>query len=57
MEKSNVGDISTASITRGAGTEEFLGMQGFYDVKCYDSNGNLKWEDKAPNLVTAGWLR
>jgi len=53
MEKSNYGDVSTAAVTRGAGSEEFLGIQGFYDVKCYDSNGNLKWEDKAPNLVTA----
>jgi len=53
MEKSNYGDISAAAVTRGAGSEEFLGVQGFYDVKCYDSNGNLKWEDKAPNLVTA----
>ena len=53
MEKSNFGDISTAAIIRGAGSEEFLGIQGFYDVKCFDSEGNLKWEDKAPNLVTA----
>ena len=53
MEKSNFGDISTAAIIRGAGSEEFLGIQGFYDVKCYDKDGNLKWEDIAPNLVTA----
>jgi len=30
-----------------------LGIQGYYDVKCYDKDGNLKWEEKAPNLVTA----
>ena len=53
MEKSNIGDISTAAVTLGAGSEEFLGIQGYYDVKCYDKDGNLKWEDKAPNLVTA----
>ena len=53
MEKSNIGDISTAAVTRGAGSEEFLGIQGYYDVKCYDKDGNLKWEEKAPNLVTA----
>jgi hypothetical protein len=51
--KSNVGDISTATITKNAGSGETLGLQGFYEVKCYDANGNLKWEDKAPNLVTA----
>ena len=53
MEKANLGDISTASVTRGAGSEEYLGIQGFYDDKCYDKDGNLKWEEKAPNLVTA----
>jgi len=51
--KSKLGDISSASVTRGAGADETVGMQGFYEVKCYDKNGNLKWEDKAPNLVTA----
>jgi len=53
MEKSNFGDISTAAIIRGAGSEEFLGIQGYYEVTCYDQDGNLKWEDIAPNLVTA----
>ena len=53
IEKSNFGDASVASVTRGAGSDETLGIQGWYDVKCYDSEGNLKWEDKAPNLVTA----
>ena len=24
---------------------------GVYTVKCFDSNGNLKWQDEAPNLV------
>lgn len=25
--------------------------QGVFTVTCYDKNGNLKWEEKAPNLV------
>ena len=53
MEQSNFGDTASASVTRGAPHEETLGIQGWYDVKCFDANGNLKWEDKAPNLVTA----
>jgi hypothetical protein len=53
IEKSNFGDSASASVTRGAQHTETLGIQGFYDVKCYDSEGNLKWEDKAPNLVMA----
>ena len=53
MEKSNFGDAASASVTRGAPHEETLGIQGFYEVKCFDADGNLKWEDTAPNLVTA----
>lgn len=53
IEKSNFGDAASASVTRGAQHDETIGIQGWYDVKCYDSEGNLKWEDKAPNLVTA----
>lgn len=52
-EKSNFGDSASASVTRGAEHSETLGIQGWYDVKCYDKDGNLKWEDRAPNLVTA----
>ena len=25
---------------------------GFFDVICYDPDGNIKWQDKAKNLVT-----
>lgn len=52
-ELSNFGDSASASLTRGAAHDETLGIQGWYDVKCYDSEGNLKWEDVAPNLVNA----
>ena len=52
-ELANFGDSASASVTRGAQHNETLGIQGWYDVKCFDSEGNLKWEDKAPNLVTA----
>ena len=52
-ELSNFGDASSAAVTRGAPHEEIFGIQGYYNVKCYDADGNLKWEDIAPNLVTA----
>ena len=53
IEKSNLGDTSVASVTRGAGSDETLGIQGVYHVVCRDSEGNIKWEDDAPNLVMA----
>jgi hypothetical protein len=53
IEKSNFGDNAIATVTRGAAHNETLGIQGIYEVKCYDKDGNLKWEDTAPNLVMA----
>jgi hypothetical protein len=52
-ELSNFGDSASASITRGAGHNETLGIQGFYRVVCRDAEGNVKWEDTAPNVVTS----
>ena len=53
MELSNFGDNSVASVTRASDGQESMGIQGHYYVKCYDKDGNLKWEDIAPNLVNA----
>ena len=53
MELSNFGDSSVASVTRAGDGSESMGIQGQYYVKCYDKDGNLKWEDIAPNLVNA----
>ena len=53
IEQSNFGDTSSASVTRGASHNETLGIQGIYHVICRDSEGNVKWEEDAPNLVTA----
>jgi hypothetical protein len=52
-EKAKFGDSATATVTRGSGMDETVGVEGYYTVRCYDANGNLKWEDVAPNLVTA----
>ena len=53
MEKAKFGDISTAAVMRNAASDNSVGFEGFYDVVCYDAKGNIKWEDRAPNLVTA----
>jgi len=53
MEKAKFGDISTAAVTRNAASDNSVGFEGYYDVVCYDAQGNMKWEDRAPNLVTA----
>jgi len=52
-ELSNFGDTCDATVTRGAKHNENMGIQGFYHVVCKDKDGNIKWEDDAPNLVTA----
>jgi len=53
MEKAKFGDISTAAVMRNAASDNSVGFEGYYDVVCYDAKGNIKWEDRAPNLVTA----
>lgn len=52
-EKSNFGDISSASLIKTADFAETVGMEGRYVAKCYDQAGNLKWEDTIENLVMA----
>lgn len=52
VEKINPGDSTTISVTRGAGSVESVDMHGTYTAFCYDSSGNLKWEDEFPNAVT-----
>ena len=49
---SNFGDNAVATVTRGAGSAEPIGISGRYDVTCYDKDGNIKWQDYADNVVT-----
>lgn len=37
---------------RHFGMVEELQLSGWYRVQCHDKDGNLKWEDVFPNLVT-----
>jgi len=52
-EKASCGDITVASLQANAIIPEGMGVEGFYEVECRDAEGNLKWEEKFPNLVVA----
>jgi hypothetical protein len=47
------GDFSSASLIKNADFTETVGMEGRFVAKCYDKDGNLKWEDHIDNLVMA----
>ena len=52
-EKGGFGDQATMVLNAGANANETVGIEGFYEVKCHDKDGNLKWEESFPNLVNA----
>jgi hypothetical protein len=52
-EISSTGDFSSASLIKNADFTETVGMEGRFVAKCYDKDGNLKWEDHIDNLVMA----
>lgn len=47
------GDSAVISVQTNASGNETVGMEGVYTVVCRDAAGNIKWEEKAPNLVNA----
>ena len=52
LDRTKFGDIVEASVTRNAGNEDLIGLQGTYIAECYDKDGNLKWSDNIENLTT-----
>jgi hypothetical protein len=52
IEKINSGDSTNVVVTRGAGSTESFDLHGVYSAVCRDENGNVKWSDEFPNLVT-----
>jgi len=52
-EIAGFGDNSNASLVKQADFNEGFGMEGHFVAKCYDKDGNLKWEDEINNLVVA----
>lgn len=51
-EKLNAVEVNDASILRGSGISERLKVSGKYFARCFDKEGNLKWEDHIDNVVT-----
>ena len=52
-EKQGFGDSAIATLQANAVVPEGMGIEGYYHVVCRDKDGNLKWEEEVPNLVTA----
>ena len=52
-ETNGFGDNATITLNTGAQANEILGIHGQYHVACHDKDGNLKWEERFPNLVNA----
>ena len=52
-EQGGFGDNATITLNAGAIANETVGIEGHYHVECRDASGNLKWEEKFPNLVNA----
>lgn len=52
-EMAGFGDTCSASLIKGADFKENIGIEGRFEAKCYDKDGNLKWEDSIDNLVVA----
>lgn len=54
-DRINVQGATDAGVTRGASAYEQANAVGIYTARCYDKDGNLKWEDTYKNTVmTAG---
>lgn len=52
MEKANANENQGASLTRNSVHTEKAEAHGVFTAKCYDKDGNLKWEDVFDNVVT-----
>ena len=52
-ELASCSDHAVVTMHANAKVPEGMGMEGFYEVVCRDTNGNIKWEEKFPNLVVA----
>jgi len=52
-EIGSCGDNAVATLQANAGTNETMGIEGYWHVECRDAQGNLKWTEGFPNLVVA----
>jgi hypothetical protein len=44
-------DVASSSFVAGGSAADSASAKGMYKIQCHDKDGNLKWEDAAPNLV------
>ncbi len=44
-------DVASSSLVAGGSAADSASAKGVYKIQCHDAQGNLKWEDAAPNLV------
>ena len=44
-------DVASSSLVAGGFAADSASAKGVYKIQCHDAQGNLKWEDEAPNLV------
>ena len=44
-------DVASSSLVAGGSAADSASAKGVYKIQCHDAQGNLKWEDEAPNLV------
>ena len=56
-EKVKSQDTAASSLIAGGSAAESARAKGVYKIQCHDKDGNLKWEDEAPNLVVNGGLQ
>lgn len=57
IEKVKSQDTVASSLIAGSSATESASAKGVYKIQCHDKDGNLKWEDEAPNLVVNGGLQ
>ena len=56
-DRATIGDAVGASVTANNSAASGVAAGGVYTVQCFDKDGNLKWEDKAHNLVVNQGLK
>lgn len=52
VENTNPNDGASAGLIARSDTTSGAVPKGFYEVECYDADGNLKWTERVENLVT-----
>lgn len=49
--RKTIDSVSDTLVAKGSISSN-LGLKGYVKITCYDADGNLKWEEDGPNLVT-----